>query len=90
MSSNVISRMASDVFSRRNDDKSSSRYPDLGRVLTSHRMINGGKPNILQPAVTWSVSCERDVGRVGALPFSAGVESASQLIVLPDRFARGF
>ena len=83
MSSDVISRMASDAFSRGNDDKSSSRYPDLGRVLTSRRVINGGKLNILRPVVTWSVSCECDVGRIGALPFSIGAESASRSIILP-------
>ena len=76
--------MASDAFSQKNDDKSSSHYPDLGRVHTLHRMINSGKPNILRSIVTWSVSCERDIDRIGAWPFLAGAESVSQPIILPE------
>ena len=77
MASDAFSRMASDVFDRENDDKSSFHYPDLGQVHTSRHVINGGKPNILRPIVTWSVSCEYDIGRVGTLPFLAGAKSAS-------------
>ena len=52
MAFDTFSRMAFDAFSRENDDKSSSRYPDFGRVHTSRRAINGGKPNILRSVVT--------------------------------------
>ena len=81
---NAFSRMASDAFSQGNDDKLSSHYPDLGRVLTSHHVINGGKPNILRSVIIWSVSCERDIDRVGTWAFLAGAESTSQPIILPE------
>ena len=93
MSSDVIGRTASDtssyavdVFGWKSDGKSSSHYPDLGRALVSRSVINGGKPNTLRLASTRSVSRERDVGCVGALPFPIGVGSASRPIVPLDRF----
>ena len=84
MSSDAFNRMATDAFNRKNDDKSSFRYPDLGRVHASCRVINDGKPNILRSVVTGSVNCERDINRVGTWAFLAGAESASQPIVLPE------
>ena len=97
MSSDAIDRIASDtssyvvdVFGRKSDGKSSSHYPDLGRVLASRRVKNGGKPNTLRPVSIRSVSRERNVGCVGALPFPVGAGSASRPIVPLDRFGREF